>query len=200
MEIFKYDSYGHYVKAQTEANKIKIKKVYADKRNIERYAKQKETAKNVLCHGSRNGAELKYFEDAYKKIGNPDVFVQGTDISDTATQFENTVQWDMMKTNPEWIGKWDVVYTNSFDHSFDPVSTLKVWADQLTEGGIIILEFSFHSKHQATARAWDPIGKMTREDMLQVIEDAGLVVKEKMKTEFGPAQNRGVTYFIGNPS
>ena len=200
MEIFKYDSYGHYVKAQTEANKIKIKKVYAHKNNFHDFVKYKKDAKNVLCHGSRNGAELQFFRDSYKKIGNTEVFVQGTDISDTATQFENTVQWDMMKPNPEWTGKWDVVYTNSFDHSFDPVSTLKVWSDQLTKDGVIILEFSFHSKHQSTARAWDPIGKMTREDMEQVIADAGLVIRQQETTQFGAANQRGETYYIGNPS
>ena len=199
MEIFKYDSYGHYVKAQTEANKIKIEKVYAHKNNFHDFVKHKKDAKNVLCHGSRNGAELRFFRDSYKKIGNTEVFVQGTDISDTATQFENTVQWDMMKPNPEWTGKWDVVYTNSFDHSFDPVSTLKVWSDQLTKDGVIILEFSFHSKHQSTARAWDPIGKMTREDMEQVIADAGLVIRQQESTRFGSALKRGETYYIGNP-
>ena len=197
MEIYKYDSYGHYVKAQTEANKIKIKKVYAHAKNFPDFVQRKKDAKNVICHGSRNGAELKYFSSAYAKIDNPAVQVLGTDISDTATQFENTVQWDMMKPNPEWLGKWDVVYTNSFDHSFDPVGTLKVWGEQLTKDGIIILEFSFHSKHQKTSRAWDPIGKMTREDMEDCIAKSGLTLKEQMKTRYGEAGSQGVTYFIG---
>ena len=196
MEIYKYDSYGHYVKAQTEANHVKIKKVYANEKNFAGYAKRKSDAKTVICHGSRNGAELKFFAKAYAKLGNKDVTVLGTDISDTATKFENTVQWDMMKPNREWKGKWDVVYSNSFDHSFDPVGTLKVWGDQLTKDGVIILEFSFHSKHQGSARAWDPIGKMTPEDMLECIEKSGLTVKEVFTTQFGVALGKGKTYIL----
>ena len=198
MEIFKYDSYGHYVKAQTEANKIKIKKVYADRRNFKTFVQHKQDAKTIICHGSRNGAELQYFADSYKQMYNrKDLEILGTDISDTATQFENTVQWDMMKPNPKWIGKWDIVYSNSFDHSFDPVDTLRVWRDQLTENGVIILEFSFHSKHQGSARAWDPIGKMSEKDMAKCIEEAGLIIEETWKTEHGQAQGKGKTYFLG---
>jgi hypothetical protein len=44
----------------------------------------------------------------------------GTEISDTAGQFPYTIQWDFHKTKAEWIDATDFIYSNCFDHSYDP--------------------------------------------------------------------------------
>ena len=35
MKLFQYESYEHYVKAQTEGNKLKIKNVYVEQKAVE---------------------------------------------------------------------------------------------------------------------------------------------------------------------
>ena len=41
---------------------------------------------------------------------------------------------------PEWKNKFDFVYSNSLDHSYDPGLALEVWASCLKLGGILYLE------------------------------------------------------------
>jgi hypothetical protein len=68
--------------------------------------------------------------------------VIGTEISDTATQFPHTIQWDFHETKPEWIDAVDFIYSNSFDHSYDPQRCLNAWMSCLKKGGLCILEHS----------------------------------------------------------
>ena len=81
----------------------------------------------------------------------------GTDISETASQFSHMVQWDFHEENPDWIGKFDFVYTNSLDQAFDPEKALGAWARQLTPTGLIFIE---HTKWHAADAAgeMDPFG------------------------------------------
>ena len=169
MKIYKYDDYDHYVKAQTDGNKKKLRKVYVDERVIDNIKKLHSDAETVLCHGSRNGAEIKMFQERY-----PAAEVLGTEISDTATQFENTVQWDFTHQKDEWVGHWDVIYTNSFDHSMDPEATLGTWRDQLSETGRIYLDYSFEGKHNHS-REMDPL-EVNKEEIRGLFREVGLEI------------------------
>ena len=104
-----------------------------------------------LCHGTRRGLEQQWLSEA---LGCP---VLGTEISDTATQFPNTVQHDFHETRPEWIGKADFIYSNSFDHARDPERALSAWVACLKPGGLIFIEHtSGHASNTATEM--DPFG------------------------------------------
>ena len=130
-----YANHDEYVAIQTEGNKQKIDKVFADETTIDLicdYLLPKQP-KRGLCHGSRNAAEVRWFRE---KLG---IDVIGTDISDTAEQF-GLVQWDFHEVNPEWSGRFDWVYTNAHDHAYDPKKALDAWVDQLAPGGILFLE------------------------------------------------------------
>ena len=72
--------------------------VYLKKVTIDAIVENMNSANTVLCHGTRNGAEQRYFKDHWKNAE-----VLGTEISDTATQFPMTVEWDMQK-QPEIMG------------------------------------------------------------------------------------------------
>ena len=173
MKIYKYDSYGEYVAEQTAGNKKKINHVFVKKQTMQKIKEMKAFAGSVLCHGTRNGAEQKFFKEVY----GPQLKVVGSEISDTATQFPDTVEWDFMKPNPDWVGEFDIVYSNSFDHCFEPVETLRVWADQLSPGGSLFIEHSFDPKNNKS-RAMDPL-ELSEEEFLQCVEDAGLKVVAK---------------------
>ncbi len=170
MKIHKYKNYEEYVAEQTAGNKLKLKHVFVKKQTMQKIKEMRPNAKSVLCHGTRNGAEQRFFQEVYGK----DIEVMGSEISDTATQFPNTTEWDFMKVNPDWVGRYEVVYSNSFDHCFEPVETLKVWAGQLVEGGSLFIEHSFDPKNNKS-RAMDPL-ELSKEEFLQCVEQAGLRV------------------------
>ncbi len=134
---FDYEKYRHN---QQEANLRKLNKVWVLEENI---AFLSDYIKNIIgrpkfgiCHGTRRGKEQEWF----KKYLNCEVI--GTEISDTAELFPNTIQWDFHKTKPVWIEATDFIYSNSFDHSYDPENCINAWMSCVKTGGICIIELS----------------------------------------------------------
>jgi len=176
--IYPFDSYEEYVKVQTEINKEKLGWVYAKPRVIEAIARDVLAASCILCHGTRNGAEQKMFLKHW-----PHAYVLGTEISDTATQFENTIEWDMQKEKTEWVGKFDIVYTNAFDHCIYPDQALETWKRQLCLNGSLFLEYS---EQQSVYQASDPLDA-TLAEVKAMIHHAGFSSIEQVKDVKCPA-------------
>lgn len=132
--------YQLYRQIQENGNKKKIDWVWVKEANIKflsNYLQEQLVAPSFgLCHGTRRGKEQEWF----RKYLHCDVL--GTEISDTAAQFPNTIQWDFHDVKPEWIGGVDFIYSNSFDHSYDPEKCLNAWMSCLRKGGLCIIEHS----------------------------------------------------------
>ncbi len=156
-KLYNYESYEAYRAAQIAGNKRKIENVFVKEPNIARIAAFAEgrlgTVGSVLCHGTRNGAEQSFFRKHLK--GAPRIL--GTEISDTAAQFPDTVQWDFHEMNPEWVGQWDLVYSNSWDHAYDPEKAFGNWLKFLSPRGLLMLE---HTKTHEPKKVCelDPFG------------------------------------------
>lgn len=147
--------YDLYRSTQENGNKRKIDKIWASEEVVRKLsAFLKSNIKNLrfgLCHGTRRGKEQEWFS----KYTGADFL--GTEISGTATQFPRTIQWDFHETKPEWIGKVDAIYSNSWDHSYDPGKCFKSWLSCLSPGGILLLEHTtYHSEDQVSQL--DPFG------------------------------------------
>jgi hypothetical protein len=147
--------YSAYRRVQEEGNRQKLQTVWVLEENIAFIAAY---IKNVIglpsfgiCHGTRRGKEQEWFS---KYLGCE---VIGTEISDTAAQFPQTIQWDFHETKPEWLDAADFIYSNSFDHSYDPEKCLDAWMNCVRTGGLCILE---HSDQDGPlgARELDPFG------------------------------------------
>jgi hypothetical protein len=164
VKVHEYKSYEQYVSIQTRENKKKVSWVYAREEGIKGIVTDKGTANSVLCHGTRNGKEMSFFAKYW-----PDAEYVGTEISDNAHEFKNTVQWDMQEPKDEWIGKWDVVYSNAYDHCIKPEYTLQTWKDQLAEGGTMYLEYA---EAQSIGNENDPLDATLRE-VIDLVKDAG---------------------------
>ena len=94
-----------------------------------------------MCHGTRRGDEQSYFIEGFDIFDlKPEVI--GTEISDNATQFPNTIEWDFHIAKDEWIKNVDVIYTNSFDHSPKPKECLDIWMSCLKPNGVCVIEYS----------------------------------------------------------
>lgn len=104
-----------------------------------------------LCHGTRRGLEQQWFRE---RLGCE---VIGTEISETATQFPHTIQWDFHEVKPEWLGQADFIYSNAFDHSYDPALCINRWMSCLKPQGLCVIEHSSAHGPQGTSEL-DPFG------------------------------------------
>lgn len=166
MKIYEYENYSDYVEAQTEANKRKINLVWTKQSIINKVKTFKDEAHDILCHGVRNGAELNMFRSVYG-FGN----IIGTEISETATQFPDVVQHDFQDVREEWVGKFDIVYSNSFDHAFDPERALSAWKDQLKVDGVVIIELMIGNENRS--KRSDPL-EISPEEVKELAAKVGL--------------------------
>ena len=155
--LHEYESYEQYREIQIHHNKRKIKSVWADEVTLDRVAKileEQSRGINVsgLCHGTRNGFEQNFLNQSY-----PYIRAIGTDISDTAKDYENSLQWDFHDERNDWVGAFDFVYSNSLDQSWKPRLALTTWLNQVKKGSVVIIE---HTKGHAPlgASEMDPFG------------------------------------------
>jgi hypothetical protein len=151
-------TYEQYRATQIAGNYRKLDMVFAIEANIAHlvnYASDRLRLPEVsiLCHGSRNGAEVGWF----RRYSPSARVVLGTDISDTATKFPGLIQWDFHDLKEEWVDAWDVIYSNSWDHAFDPVKMFRNWMRCLSHNGLLFIE---HSTYRTPARVsrLDPLG------------------------------------------
>ncbi len=148
--------YELYKKIQEAGNKRKIDRSWVTEEEMRFLAphilKYTKRPRFGVCHGTRRGLEQRWLS---KYLGDTEVI--GTEISETAKSFPNTIQWDFHEEKEEWIGKVDFVYSNSFDHSYDPKKSLSTWMRSLKPGGVCIIQ---HSKDHTpdTVNQLDPFG------------------------------------------
>jgi len=168
LKIYKYQDYEDYVNSQTEANVRKIKWISVSKDVIKFICIENINAKTILCHGTRNGTEQKYFKEFL-----PNAEVIGTEISHTANNFSMTIQHDFQEPKQEWTQKFDIVYSNSFDHAFDPVKCLNTWKDQISENGFLYIDYEFLSRDNKSRKS-DPL-EISENEIYEICSDIGLV-------------------------
>ncbi len=146
MKVYKYKNYEEYKESQIEANLRKIKNSYVDPNSLHSMLNYliedlKIHPKLILCHGTRRGLEQQYIID-FLKPRNHTPKVIGTEISPTAAVYPHTIQWDFHEAKKEWINATDIIYSNSFDHSYKPQECLDVWMSCLNKKGVCVIEYS----------------------------------------------------------
>lgn len=169
MRVYEYKDYDDYVAAQTETNKAKVDWVYVVRRIIKRICEYKTMPGFIICHGTRSGAEQAYFKEIYEHA-----YVIGTEISETAVGIKDTVHHDFTIPKKEWIGKADIVYSNSFDHTIDPVKTMATWRDQLNPNGRLFIEYA---EEQSRGHYEDPL-EATNREINDLIKSSGMIVED----------------------
>jgi hypothetical protein len=179
MKIYKYKDYNDYITEQIIANKKKIKNVWVSDGTIHKIFTKHGSAHNILCHGTRNGKEQELFNKYF-----PEANIIGTEISDTATQFKNTIQHDFHEIKREWINKFDIVYSNSWDHSYDPEKSLETWMGQLNENGKLYLEQALDPSDNESRKS-DPL-EIYHDEILDILNNVGLILVDSFNsTGFG---------------
>lgn len=164
---FDYDS---YVANQTELNIKKIEYSGPMKWRLEKIAEYiKKHIPNLtfgICHGTRRGTEQERFKY------HLDIPVIGTEISTTAEQFPDTIQWDFHEIKKEWLNNVSFIFSNSLDHSYDPIYCLSQWMKCISPGGKIFLQrgTGYHPRSKTSGgKGFDGGNKY---DMFQCTDDA----------------------------
>ena len=174
MKIYsEYKDYQEYVDIQTETNKAKIDVVWVSEIEvIQLYNyianKYSDEIHYVMCHGARNGTEVKYFTESLPN----NWVVEGNDISETANAYE-LHQWDMQNYNEDWKQKFTIQYTNSFDHVYDPRKTLKAFMKQCTDDGSVFIQWTENLNNEPLAS--DPLS-INLEELAEMCNDYASVV------------------------
>ncbi|CAE8616877.1 unnamed protein product [Polarella glacialis] len=151
-------SHEDYVDSQRRANWEKLSFQWAARGHIVQLARWLKSNLKVryqfgICHGSRQGWEQSWFQQA---LGWRNVSVIGTEISESADDFPNTLRWDFHDVKESWVSKTDFVYTNALDHSFNPQLALRQWMKCLHEDGLLMLEHcSSHTDRHSSAAGLD---------------------------------------------
>ncbi len=80
---------------------------------------------SICCMGIRNGNEYTGFKET---VGFKNVKIYGVDIHpDVVKVGDNCFCFDFAKLPRNWKKKFDWVYSNSLDHSYDLKKTLREW-------------------------------------------------------------------------
>jgi hypothetical protein len=53
-----------------------------------------------------------------------------------------TIQWDFHEVKPEWRGAFNLVFSNSWDHTYDPHKLFPAWLSCVAPNGALVLEWS----------------------------------------------------------
>jgi len=175
MKIYQYKNYEEYVDAQTEANVRKLKNIWVDEKTIKIICDKKSEAHDILCHGTRNATEQKYFLKFF-----PNANIIGTEISYTAKQFPMTIEWDFHEEKDEWKNKFDIVYSNAIDHSYDPKKALNTWKNQLALNGSLFLEHGY-ADSENHSQASDPL-EISDLELRYLFDELNLNVVETFDT------------------
>jgi len=140
MKLLKFPTYEDYVKIQTKTNKRKLQFVWVSDKELKAISKYIQThipgASFGICHGVRNGYEVQKLR---MLLGCE---IIGTEISDTAIRMPYVIQWDFHEVKDEWINGVDFIYSNSWDHSYDPDRMLANWMRCVRQNGRSFLEWT----------------------------------------------------------
>lgn len=157
-----YASYADYLRSQREANRRKADKSWVREANVKRICEwlMPYAPRTGICHGTRQGWEQHLFMRHLR-----DCVVVGTELGEATAA--NTIQHDFNLVLPEWDAAADFLYSNSWDHAYDPPLTFCVWAGQLKPGGHMILETSEQHEHAGRmskrVNKTDPFGATPQE-------------------------------------
>jgi len=194
MNIYKYKSKEQYRKVQEAGNIKKLDCVFVNEKVVNYLSEYiKENIKNPsfgICHGTRRGVEQKLFAE------KTSAKVIGTEISLTATQFPDTIQWDFHDVKDEWINNVDFIYSNSIDHSYDPIMVLSQWLSCLKDNGLCFIEYTYFNKKFTKLDCFSA----SRDEMINLINEVGylhdtIIIKGIHKAS--PTRKaRKITYII----
>jgi len=146
-------TYKKYVSEQRDraerkwgSNTFDEKRLFETIENIEKYL---SGINNVLCAGIRKGRELWAFKKV-EMFNTATIFgidihekVKKVPINGNSVEIDkNCFCYDFNKMPKDWENKFDLLYSNSIDHSYNIEKTLAEWHRVVRIGGFLLIVFS----------------------------------------------------------
>ena len=184
MKQFEYENYADYKETQIATNLRKVDWFIGSS-----WVKRPEllilaqyildnhkttTSFNGICHGVRSGNEVNVLEHVLGWQSK----VMGTDISHSANRFKKVIEWDFHDVKKEWLKTFDFVYSNAFDHAFDPEKALRAWMSCLNHKGTCYLHWSPENYDINKPNCFGA----DDEELYAFIESLGFVIADKFYT------------------
>jgi SAM-dependent methyltransferase len=101
----------------------------------------------MICLGTRNNWERDVFKSLLKKVE-----VYSLDIA-PASNADYIMDFNSFPS--DWENKWDIIYSNSIDHSISPDDCFKEWVRILKPGGIMYTDWDTQNSEKVTPTAAD---------------------------------------------
>jgi len=156
VEFTRYKTYEEYLTAQIDAGTKKKTGFWIKPHTIDMLVKKENRPiESVICHGVRTGRESEKFAEYATNVVGTEISRESIEYNKPNYKKSTVVEWDFNKQNLEWIGKFDIVYSNCLDHAYDPLETLEVWIDQLKDNGTLCLD-CVNFADAPGASDWDP--------------------------------------------
>jgi len=136
--VLENEDYKDYKNAQIKRCIAKIYKqrnevYYEEVSNKIKQNKNLMNSMQMICMGSRNNWE----KICFKKFLNRR-YIYDLDI---CPQSKCDYTYDFQKLPESFIDKWDIIFTNSLDHSIDAEYTINHWYPFLKEDGLLIIGY-----------------------------------------------------------
>ncbi len=174
MKQHKFKSHEEYIAAQERITrhktKIKRDRGFTSEKVVQNIVKLFDfNVKNGLCHGVRRGQELDLFESYF---GGSWI---GTEIVAELCDGKRIIHADFMDLPKDWIGRFDIVYSNSLDHARDPFKTAKTWIASLAPNGRLFVEWTVW--HNKLGKKWNKADcwAASESEYLKLLDSAGTV-------------------------
>tara|TARA_Y100000004_G_scaffold160241_1_gene187554 strand:+ start:59 stop:682 length:624 start_codon:yes stop_codon:yes gene_type:complete len=159
MKLWKFNNYEEYKEAQIVGYEAKVNThswvdTHAIRGLVSYIIDYNSDVSFGICHGTRRGIEQQEFNRTFESL-DMDTKVIGTEIAgDAEKRFDDTIEWDFHEVKDEWIKNVDFIYSNSFDHSYDPQKALDSWMKCLNENGLCFVEWT--KDDEGNSRPMDP--------------------------------------------
>ena len=136
------EEYAKYVHVQIQRRNSK----QSTKKYVEYYKKffdelvihlNKNKHYEMICYGTRNNNE----RDLWRNLFNDNSFDANVYSLDIAPGSEADFVYDFNKLPDDFENKWDIIFSNSIDHSIDATKTFYHWLKTLKHAGIAIVSF-----------------------------------------------------------
>lgn len=166
----------HLAKSGKEEDAREYVKVAVELRSL-----RELNANEMICLGTRNNHERDTFAAVLSEVN-----VHSLDISpESSADFI----MDFTKFPKDWNCKYDLIYSNSIDHSYDSTSTFNEWIRVLKPGGILMLGMNY-----GTVTSITDICAFTRESVTNyLVQRQDIVILKKVDSVLN---TNGETWFI----
>jgi hypothetical protein len=113
----------------------------------------------------------------------PAVNIIGTDISPTAEKVANCIVWDMHEVKREWVGAVNFIYSNSWDHAYDPNLLFTRWSESLAPDGRLYVSYTdLHSEKGVSENTKIDVVGCSLDELIRIVQPT-FVVEDVLEIE-----------------